>query len=249
MNAFVYVLIALHTAFALRGDSITNYFLVGDYLHFDSRRGYDPRDYPVPQLSIIVPIVDPDHLRAVRAEVALKPRLIPVANRDQLVFTLDIIPTPDGLNRNYDLPGFPEWAWHVAGLHAYWYSGVLTGIYPSVWDLECSARGTCPGRWPGIFEEPFFSRAELTFVEELGPHPLFVRYRFEEDTVRRIRLDWNVPPGGTSWSYTVEQQAGAAGAGWIPIPGITWPTTNSFFTFFLTNSNPILRVVARDAIP
>lgn len=69
-----------------------------------------------------------------------------------------------------------------------------------------------------------------------------------EDTVRRIHLDWDVPPGGTSGSYTVEQQAGVTNAGWIPIPGITQPTTNTFFAVPLTCSNPILRVVARDAI-
>ncbi len=247
MKSFVFPLIILNGALVLNADPITNYFLAGEFLHYDSGKGFDPNAYPAPKVSFIVPVVDPDHLRAVREEAALTRNVVPVYNREQLVFTIDVEPTPDGLNRNYYLPGFPEWGWHATRLNGYAYGGgMVGGFYPYVSDLECTARGTCPGGWPGLFDSPWYSLGYYTFVKELGPHPLFVRFRFEEDTIRRIRLDWNVPPGGSNWSYTVEQQVGVTDAGWIPIPGITWPTTNTFFSVPLTNSNPILRVVARD---
>lgn len=248
MKILVFLVVLLLSALALKAAPVTNYFLVGEFLHFDDGRGTDPRDYPAPKLSFVVPIVDPEHLIAVRKEVALRPRLIPVADREQLVFSLNVVPTPDGLNRNYDLAGFPEWGWHVTGLHDYAYGGgIATQFFPSLRDLECTARGTCPGMWPGLFDSPWYSIARYTFVEELGPHPLFVRHQVEEDSVRRIRLDWNVPPGGTAWNYTVEQPAGTAGAEWTPVPGTGWPTTNTSFTLPVTHSSAMLRVVARDS--
>ena len=246
MKAMFLSLVLMHSALALRADPITNYFLAGEFLLFDSGVGPDPTHYPTPKLSFVVPVVDPDHLDAARKDVALRTREIPVRGQNKIYFYLKVVPTADGLNRNYDVPGFPEWGWHATQMTQYGYGGVRLDPEPRVEDLECNARGTCPGVWPGVFDVEFYSAFRYAFIQELGPHPLFVRYRFEEDAIRRIRLDWNVPPGGAVWAYTVEMQAGATGADWIPIPGVTWPTTNTYFTLPLTNSAPMLRVVARD---
>ena len=136
MKAIFLSLVLMHSALVLRADPITNYFLAGEFLY---SFGYlYHRDDPYPRLSFIVPVVDPDHIDAARKDVAFRPRLIPVANRDKLFFYLKVVPTADGLNRNYDVAGFPEWGWHATQMTSYGYGLTLTDREPQVEDLEWS---------------------------------------------------------------------------------------------------------------
>lgn len=121
----------------------------------------------------------------------------------------------DGINRDYLIPGAPEWNWHPTSNGEFFSGYIVLPILP----LSPSAINTPEGMT--IIQEQggiwFYSGG--TILAELNPA---FSTKATANSKGGIDLEWDYL--GPYYAFTVEARSTVSGGDWQPAPGVAWPT-------------------------
>jgi hypothetical protein len=204
------LLIGLAAESALRGDDASRptYFLV------ELRQPWYDSLGTVPRQSCVLPLLTPEHIAHARELI----KADAIHNWDTSlakVAHIHIQAGTDGVNRDFTVPGFPAWSWHVTD--CFGFSDFILGIYLQMIPSYIEQDPEFAVGW-GI------ALAGMTVTRELGPVPLFLDIEAHGE---EWRFYWSGV--GTNAVYTLETADSLTSTNWVPVvSGLTDAKVNEW---------------------
>jgi hypothetical protein len=188
----------------------TVYFLIGAFN--DTQRTGIPESYVLP-LSKPEDIAHARWLIAIDAIHRAGPEN-PLPQDAGALVVAGIAPVADGINRNYSVPGFPAWSWHVTAFRGF-----------SDRTIEVlDGRPSSVEAHPGAFIDGI-GFWDFTVAKELGSVPLYLSIEQREE---HFTLFWSGT--GTNVSYFVESAESLLNTNWVPVSGALFAAKTNQWT-------------------